>query len=310
MNDRLPARNSDNAFHINQANLNKRMKKWYNNVNSNLDTVIVNDYEIDMVTKKYADKEIIDDILSNPPLEKFIIRENLNSEVAKKTGVIGYEIIVSNEIILFHNVTGERFIPHFELAVRIINNSSYHANNLYIPVSISKDKTTDFYSHSCLVTEDFIIMVSSITGTFELMPYDDVKFTNDVSFLAFNTLLAVLYIIKNKPSILVERVSRVKLSNGNNAHKKKSKRPTKTKIRKIITIDSRNADNEISEKNKPSKESVKRKHNITCESWGVMGHWREYKSGKRVWIKPYRKGKKRDNPSAEYKAKNYIPPNS
>lgn len=46
------------------------------------------------------------------------------------------------------------------------------------------------------------------------------------------------------------------------------------------------------------------KHNIQCPAWGVMGHYRKCKSGKVVWIKPYKKGKKRDNPDL-YKSKDY-----
>jgi len=30
---------------------------------------------------------------------------------------------------------------------------------------------------------------------------------------------------------------------------------------------------------------------ITCERWGVRGHWRTYRSGRRVWIAPYEKGR-------------------
>lgn len=45
-------------------------------------------------------------------------------------------------------------------------------------------------------------------------------------------------------------------------------------------------------------------HTMTCPCWGVAGHWRTYKSGKQVWIKPYRKGKERKNP-ASYKPKEY-----
>lgn len=48
-------------------------------------------------------------------------------------------------------------------------------------------------------------------------------------------------------------------------------------------------------------------HNITCPCWGVAGHWRNYKSGKRVWIEPYRKGRERRNPAA-YKPKEYELP--
>lgn len=47
---------------------------------------------------------------------------------------------------------------------------------------------------------------------------------------------------------------------------------------------------------------------ITCPCWGVAGHWRTYKkSGKKVWIDPYRKGKQRHNPAA-YQPKNYQIP--
>lgn len=44
---------------------------------------------------------------------------------------------------------------------------------------------------------------------------------------------------------------------------------------------------------------------IRCPCWGVMGHWRTYKSGKKVWIAPYRKGKERNNPKA-YVPKEYV----
>ena len=37
-----------------------------------------------------------------------------------------------------------------------------------------------------------------------------------------------------------------------------------------------------------------RKHNITCECWGVRGHFRHYKSGKVTWISGYEKGKRRN----------------
>ena len=36
-------------------------------------------------------------------------------------------------------------------------------------------------------------------------------------------------------------------------------------------------------------------HNITCEAWEVRGHYRRYKSGKVVFIKPFKKGKNKDS---------------
>lgn len=39
-------------------------------------------------------------------------------------------------------------------------------------------------------------------------------------------------------------------------------------------------------------------HEYTCPVWEVRGHVRHYRSGKTVYIAPYRKGKERDNPTA------------
>lgn len=44
---------------------------------------------------------------------------------------------------------------------------------------------------------------------------------------------------------------------------------------------------------------------MTCPCWGVIGHMRHYKDGREVWIKPYRKGKQRNNPAA-YAPKEYL----
>lgn len=45
----------------------------------------------------------------------------------------------------------------------------------------------------------------------------------------------------------------------------------------------------------------KEKHNITCECWGVRGHYRHYKTGKVVFIHEYEKGKKRNEIKANDK---------
>jgi len=44
---------------------------------------------------------------------------------------------------------------------------------------------------------------------------------------------------------------------------------------------------------------------MSCPCWGVIGHWRCCKNGKRVWIKPYRKGHERMN-EASYSSKRYA----
>lgn len=42
---------------------------------------------------------------------------------------------------------------------------------------------------------------------------------------------------------------------------------------------------------KYSKHINHNKHHITCEAWEVKGHFRHYKSGKVVYVKPFQKGK-------------------
>lgn len=50
------------------------------------------------------------------------------------------------------------------------------------------------------------------------------------------------------------------------------------------------------------KNAVKKRiHQITCQAWGVRGHYRHYKNGTVIFIQPYVKGKKR----SEYQRKVY-----
>lgn len=47
----------------------------------------------------------------------------------------------------------------------------------------------------------------------------------------------------------------------------------------------------------PEAEQERICREITCPAWTVRGHVRHYRSGKTVYIAPYRKGKERDNPT-------------
>ena len=46
---------------------------------------------------------------------------------------------------------------------------------------------------------------------------------------------------------------------------------------------------------KYEKHMNKNKHHIMCEHWEVKGHFRHYKNGKVVYIKPFSKGKNKDS---------------
>lgn len=78
-------------------------------------------------------------------------------------------------------------------------------------------------------------------------------------------------------------------------HKNPNKRnrqpkPNKVKLVRTIRVD--------------TQKIPKGTRTFTCPSWGVIGHFRHYKSGKTVWINGYTKGAKRHRPDA-YQPKEY-----
>ena len=80
---------------------------------------------------------------------------------------------------------------------------------------------------------------------------------------------------------------------------KKKESPDKhiVKVEHRITLASDGADALVAE-------IPPRNHEITATLWGVAGHYRKGSSGKRIWIKPYLKGKNRAS-GGTYCAKSY-----
>lgn len=107
-----------------------------------------------------------------------------------------------------------------------------------------------------------------------------------------NVKLAYLLIqkaIMDRPTIFTER----KISRPIECSKKKRNKKRKVRVIRVLRVNQE----ELAEYTKTHRK-------IECPCWGVMGHWRKYKSGKEVWIAPYRKGRERDNPNA-YSPKEY-----
>ena len=105
--------------------------------------------------------------------------------------------------------------------------------------------------------------------------------------------MTMQYFFRHRPVLFKElterRTVQKKQSNG-----KKTKYINKVRAIKVITV--------IPDELATVRVAVS--HEITCPCWGVMGHWRTYKTGKKVWIQPYVKGKERNNPAA-YQPKEY-----
>lgn len=150
---------------------------------------------------------------------------------------------------------------------------------------------------------DTTIHLMSINGQYKhkLILSADLTDTEEKHYLFISSAMVlcdiVMLYLKNMPTKVVE-VNSTKVEatkHIGNKQATKSKHNTKSII-KLITI------KRVGVQHKTDGETGK--HNMTCPAWGVRGHYRTYKSGKKVWIEPYSKGKDRGN-IEKYKGKNY-----
>ena len=93
-----------------------------------------------------------------------------------------------------------------------------------------------------------------------------------------------LILMKNGNDVFEAGERIVKIKKAKSKKKGQKAQTTFNRHYKIFTI--KNKD-EISR-------SIAKHRKITCELWEVSGHYRTYKNGKTVFIRPYKKGKKRN----------------
>jgi hypothetical protein len=149
----------------------------------------------------------------------------------------------------------------------------------------------------------------NITGTFNKSvwisitnPFIDLFVSNSQEVLEFERGIKLAYLaiqkaLYDRPTIFTKNIKQMSSSHVSNNQKKKKKKRNVVKAVRIIKID----ENEMK---KLVDELKTTKRTINCPSWGVMGHWRNYKTGKRTWVQPYRKGKDRHKEGA-YTPKEY-----
>jgi len=112
--------------------------------------------------------------------------------------------------------------------------------------------------------------------------------------LAYMAIQKALY---DRPTLFTKRTEHKRTIRPSNNQKRKKKKRNVVKAVKVISV------NHI-EMQKLVEEMNETKRTINCPCWGVIGHWRNYKTGKRTWIQPYRKGKYRHKKGA-YSPKEY-----
>lgn len=109
---------------------------------------------------------------------------------------------------------------------------------------------------------------------------EDIKETSLCKvLLLFDFVNYVIYKAMNQESILIEETKR-RYTNSSGKRNSASKKDVVYSLTDCIR--------------KYAKHINHCKHVFTCEHWEVRGHYRHYKSGKVVYVKPFEKGKNKD----------------
>lgn len=141
----------------------------------------------------------------------------------------------------------------YDEATRTVTHKYYENDTYLIDFMIGEDGTADYKFYYPMDEEMVNALMSQVAQYF----YCLMKYVSS----------------GDRERVHVQRVETKKTS---------KKGGTKTKVRKVITINSKI----VIYDGPPQKRPVEWK----TESWGVRGHWRQYSTGKRAWVKPYTKG--------------------
>ena len=220
--------------------------------------------------------------------------DNMKDEI--KIGILKNPALTSYEIVLdgMHDgieVLNQQFhfyVQHNIMAPEtiMIQLTDKH-DNTYIAAVIYCNKNSDN-----LLTTDIICIDDE---------YTDQQHNILINFISslINFIFTINYLMINKPEILSSYTKRSTPNINKNlppSKKPKSKKKRKTLVQKVININTDSLNDFYGHGH----------HNITCPCWGVVGHWRTYKSGKRVWIKPHKRGRDKDKYSDNYVSKEYV----
>ena len=193
-------------------------------------------------------------------------------------------------------------LPYYRL--RLMANSIPHLIIDVLPPKFAQSKVRELKNgfiaatkvtiriYSEKIPSEVVVDLCTVTDSFgEIVGFTDfaVKKPSMLSESMSNGLawMAVCLIqdaLINRPTVFHTQLYR-----RSSPKKSGSKNSNRVKVVKIITL--------IPDSLEP-KQPESSGHTYVCPCWGVIGHWRTYKkTGRRVWIEPYTKGKQRNTNS-------------
>lgn len=221
------------------------------------------------------------------------------------------------DVIEVENTKIEEYMDKYDLESVLISNREFFIKNGYM---IEKNKTSNIVSsfeikNNELIVYSYLEKIDTLINGLYNLENDDLKITlsdDDAIHLkkclkksnlsnatvdefitsAMNTTLISFFIVNYLSTNIVESIESKIVGNKSSAKKvsknKKSKNNKKVSIIKKYYI---NSPKNISESKDPCKN-----YNRHAESWTVRGHYKNYKSGKKIWVEGYQKGEgKKEN---------------
>lgn len=217
-------------------------------------------------------------------VDRVVVKKEDYDKIAKFVDTLSNDEVV---------VSVENIITMFDKIVIIFENEGQkNLDAMYELITHGKKKLS---RNAVYLESDMRERFTPYSGSFDLVT-SELRLDNDSVLLAPSvTVLMYLYLIAGEKDdfrkVMNDSISMEEKTYVPNTQpkKKKSNKPSKVKIKKRIEYTINITD-----------EYMKRNYEFVKESWTVRGHWREYKNGKRSWIKAYKKG------TGEVEAKEYT----
>lgn len=263
--------------------------RWISNDSTKgLDTIHIYEAEMNMLAddKFDYDKEEMLDLLENPALFDFKLiihaRGHINTISFKKT-------LRTSKFSEFENRGGKyRIKPIVDIYMDMCEEDSH--------VIIGTINHYEYLDKDTCEFDDGVGVSLNTVNIKRLSRYfNEYQIPNAINESlkeAMHMFLTIQNVMKKKPQVFVDSKGRTYF------HKSTTKdyEPGYENIVRVVKTIRIN-----SERLKKYGESQNHKN---CPCWGVVGHYREYKNGHKVWIAPFKKGRERMN-NATYVAKNY-----
>lgn len=262
-----------------------------------LDRVVLTEDQCNILIGKLFDEDEPSRLLANPSIQEFLLQIEPMEEDKELVGI--EEIAFMKSAIKTGSIevpdTPLVYLPLIDAHIKL--RGSFVCNHIVTLCQAARTKADG--KEVLPSTTQFILYECQDAYTKKVR--EELDRINKETEIAFERWIKFLYqavqlMSIQRPEILAKTESLRVSRHAEKSIKGAKRQINKTKCVKIIRPAS----------DDPIFTSTTAKRKITCPCWGVAGHYRNYKkSGKKIWIKPYRKGEKRYDP-ADYRPKEYV----